>query len=111
MNFYKNVIEHKGKLLVRGIHGGKDYKEKINFSPTLYALTQESSKYKTLQGQNLKEIKFNSIDSARKFKREVATANSPIFGLERYHYQYIGTEFPDQIQWSKDHIKIFFTHS
>ncbi len=107
MNFYKNVIEHKGKLLVRGIHGGKDYKEKINFSPTLYALTQESSKYKTLQGQNLKEIKFNSIDSARKFKREVATANSPIFGLERYHYQYIGTEFPDQIQWSKDHIKIF----
>ena len=29
MNFYKSVIEHRGKLLVRGIHGGKDYKEKI----------------------------------------------------------------------------------
>ena len=51
MNFYKNVIEHKGKLLVRGIHEGKEYKEKLNFSPTLYALTQERSQYKTLQGR------------------------------------------------------------
>ena len=30
MNFYKNVIEHRGKLLVRGIHEGKEYKEKID---------------------------------------------------------------------------------
>jgi len=29
MNFYKNVIEHRGKLLVRGIHEGKEFKEKI----------------------------------------------------------------------------------
>ena len=33
MNFYKNVIEHKGKLLVRGIHKGQEYKEKLNFGP------------------------------------------------------------------------------
>ena len=56
MNFYKNVIEHKGKLLVRGIHKGKDYKEKLNFGPTLYALTQEHSVYKTLQGQYLNQL-------------------------------------------------------
>ena len=35
MNFYKNVIERKGKLLIRGIHDGQDYKEKIDFGPTL----------------------------------------------------------------------------
>ena len=40
MNFYKNVIEHKGKLLIRGVMNGKDYKEKIDFGPTLYALSQ-----------------------------------------------------------------------
>ena len=56
MNFYKNVIEHRGKLLVRGIHNGKDYKEKIDFGPTLYALTQEHAQYKTLQGKYLKPI-------------------------------------------------------
>ena len=50
MNFYKNVIEHRGKLLVRGIHEGKEYKNKIDFSPSLYAITQEDSKFKTLKG-------------------------------------------------------------
>ena len=107
MNFYKNVIEHKGKLLVRGIRDGKDFKEKIDFGPTLYGLTQEHSVYKTLEGQYLKPIEFKDIMSARRFKKEVATSNSPIFGLERYHYQYIGSEYPEDIQWSKEHIKIF----
>ena len=107
MNFYKSVIEHRGKLLVRGIHGGKDYKEKIDFGPTLYALTQQETEYKNLQGQYLKSITFKNIESARKFRREVVTQNSPIYGLERYHYQYIGKEFTKNIEWSKEFIKIF----
>ena len=45
MNFYKSVIEHYGKLLVRGIHDGKDYKEKIDFGPTLYSITQKNTKF------------------------------------------------------------------
>jgi len=107
MNFYKNVIEHKGKLLIRGVLNGKDYKEKIDFGPTLYALTQEQSQYKTLQGQFLKPIEFTNISAARRFRRDIATQNSPIYGLERYHYQYIGTEYPEVIEWDKDQIKIF----
>src|SRR6056300_1144633 len=107
MNFYKNVIEHKGKLLIRGVLNGKDYKEKIDYGPTLYALTQEHSQYKTLQGQFLKPIEFTNINAARRFRRDVATQNSPIYGLERYHYQYIGQEYPTDIEWDKEHIKIF----
>jgi len=107
MNFYKNVIEHRGKLLVRGIHDGKDFKEKINFSPTFYALTQQQTEFKNLQGQYLKSITFKSIDEARKFKKFTATENSPIYGLERFHYQYINKEYPGDIEWSKDYIKIF----
>src|SRR6056300_143463 len=107
MNFYKSVIEHKGKLLIRGIHNGKDFKEKLDFGPTLYALTQEETEYKNLQGQFLKPITFKSIDAARRFRRDVVTQNSPIYGLERYHYQYIGKEYPEDIKWDKDHIKIF----
>ena len=61
MNFYKNVIEHRGKLLIRGIHDGKDFKERIDFGPTLYSLSQEHSQYKTLDGRNLKPIEFSSI--------------------------------------------------
>ena len=111
MNFYKNVIQHKGKLLVRRFEQTKDTNreviEKIDFGPTLYSLTREDSKFKTLQGQNLKPITFNSIGDAMRFRKDVATANSPIFGLERYHYQYINEQWPEQIEWSKEFIKIF----
>src|SRR5210317_1640053 len=107
MNFYKNVIEHRGKLLIRGVLNGKEYKEKIDFGPTLYSLTQEDSVYKTLQGQSLKPIEFTNIFAARKFRKDIATQNSPIYGLERYHYQYIGQEYPTDIDWDKEHIKIF----
>ena len=107
MNFYKNVIEHKGKLLIRGVLNGKDYKDKINFGPTLYALSKEHSQYKTLQGQSLKPLEFTSINAARRFRRDIATDNSPVYGLERYHYQYIGSEYPEDIKWEKEYIKIF----
>ncbi len=107
MNFYKNVTEHKGKLLVRGVRDNKEFKEKINFCPTLYSVSQQQEKFKNLQGQYLKPITFNSIDGARRFKRDVATRNSPIYGLERYHYQWISENYKNQIKWSKDLIKIF----
>ena len=45
MNFYKNVIEYKGKLLVRGVREGKEFKEKINFAPTLYSVSQQQEQF------------------------------------------------------------------
>ena len=107
MNFYKNVVEHRGKLLIRGIHDGQDYKEKIDFGPTLYSLTQEHSQYKTLDGKNLKPIEFSDIRAARQFRKDFSTPNSPVYGLERYHYQYINNEHPEKIEWDKDLIKIY----
>ena len=106
MNFYKNVIEHKGKLLVRGILGDKEYKEKIDFGPTLFTLTQEDTGWKTLDNRSLKPTEFTNIFAARKFRKEMPE-NNPVYGLERYHYQYIGQNYPGQIEWSKDLIKIF----
>ena len=107
MNFYKNVIEHRGKLLVRGIHEGKEYKEKIDFSPTLFAISQEDSKFKTLKGQTLKPIQFPSISKAREFKRSYNTDNSPLYGMDRYQYQYIANEYPEDMIFDKEQIKIF----
>ena len=107
MNFYKNVIEHRGKLLIRGIHEGKEYKERLDFSPTLYAISQEDSKFKTLQGQTLKPIQFPSIAKAREFKRSYNTGNSPLYGMDRYQYQYIANEYPEDMVFDKEQIKIF----
>ena len=107
MNFYKNVIEHRGKLLVRGIFEGKEYRERIDFKPTLYAITQQETEFKTLNGQCLKPIQFGSISKARDFKKNYNTDNAPIYGMDRYQYQYISDEFPKEIDFSKEFIKIF----
>jgi len=107
MNFYKNVIEHRGKLLVRGIHEGKEYKNKIDFQPTLYGISQDKTEFKTLKGQHLKPITFGSISKAREFKKSYNTGNSPLYGMDRYQYQYIANEYPEDMQFDKDQIKIF----
>ena len=107
MNFYKNVIEHRGKLLVRGIHEGKEYKEKLDFSPTLYVTSPEDSKFKTLQGQTLKPIQFPNIVKAREFKRSYNAGNAQLYGMDRYQYQYIANEYPEDMVFDKEQIKIF----
>ena len=107
MNFYKNVFEYKGKLLVRGIRNGEEYQEKVNFSPTLFTITNEKSKHKTLTGLNLRPIEFDSIPRAREFKKQYDTDSSPLYGMERYQYQYIANEYRDEIEYSKEFIKIY----
>ena len=82
-NFYKDVIEYKGNLLVRGVHEGEEFREKVNFRPTLFAITQNETNHKTLQGQNLKPISFDSIYKCRDFKRNYTNSSAPLYGNDR----------------------------
>ena len=105
-SFYKDVIEYKGNLLVRGIHEGEEFKEKVNFRPTLYAITQNKTNHKTLQGQYLKPITFDSIYKCRDFKRNYTNSSAPLYGNDRFHFQYIAKNYPSDIQFDKNLIKI-----
>ena len=107
-SFYTNVVEYKGKLLIRGVNNGQSYLSRINYSPKLYLPTKEQSKYKTLDGTNLKEKRFDSISKAKHFYSEYSTIPEyKIFGMNRYNYQYIADEYKGEIRWNKDYIKIF----
>jgi DNA polymerase elongation subunit (family B) len=107
MNFYKNIVEYKGKLFVRGIHEGQEFQEKIDFQPTFFTLTNKESKHRNLQGQYLQPTQFDSIVKAREFRKSYDNSNSPIYGMERFAYQYIANEYKDDVEWQKDKIKIF----
>ena len=107
MNFYKNCVEYKGKLFVRGIHEGQEFQEKIDFQPTFFTLTNKKSKHTNLQGQYLQPTQFDSIAKAREFRKSYDNSNSPIYGMERFAYQYIANEYPEELDWHKDKIKIF----
>jgi DNA polymerase elongation subunit (family B) len=107
-NFYTNVIEYKGKLLVRGVAKGQPYVSRINYQPTLYLPTKEQTKYQTLDGICVKPKKFDTISKAKHFFEEYrAIPEYKIYGMNRYNYQYIADEYPEEVKWNKDHIKIF----
>ena len=107
-SFYTNVVEHKGKLLIRGVNNGQSYLSRINYNPKLYLPTRDQTKYKTLDGAYLKEKRFDSISKAKHFYSEYSTIPEyKIFGMNRYNYQYIADEYKGEIRWNKDYIKIF----
>ena len=107
-SFYTNVAEHKGKLLIRGVANGQSYLSRINYSPKLYLPTKEESKYKTLDGINLKSKRFDSIVKAKNFYNEYnGIPEYKIYGMNRYNYQYIADEYKGEMRWNKDYIKIF----
>ena len=108
MNFYTNVIEYRGKLLIRGVANGQSYLSRINYEPTLFIPTKNNTEFKTLDGKNVTDKKFGSIVKAKQFiETYKSMPEFKVYGMTRYNYQYIANEYPKDIQWDKDKIKIF----
>jgi hypothetical protein len=61
MFFYTNVYQRGNYIHFRGIKDGKRVTQKIPFQPSLYVRTGKESTFKTLHGENLERIKFESI--------------------------------------------------
>ena len=107
-NFYTNVIEYRGKLLIRGVANGQSYLSRINYEPTLFIPTNKPTDWKTLKGQNVVDKKFGSIVKAKQFiETYKSMPEFKVYGMTRYNYQYIANEYPEDIKWDKDKIKIF----
>jgi DNA polymerase elongation subunit (family B) len=108
MRFYTNVVQFGNKILVRGINNGKKVQDKIDFSPSLFVRSPKQSEYKSLFGQNLEQIDFESINEAKDFvKRYREVQDFPIFGNTNFAYQYITRYFPDDIDFDISQIKIW----
>ena len=100
MKFYTNVEQAGQNLLVRGYEGGKAFKDRVPFNPTLYLPTSNFSKWRTLEGKCVEPMKQGSIAGAKEtIMRYRDVANMEVYGNTRYLYQYIAEEYSD------DHIK------
>ena len=108
MRFYTNVVQYGNKILVRGINNGKRVQDKVDYSPCLFVRSQKSSQYKSLYGQNLEQIDFESINEAKDFiKKYKDVQDFPIFGNTNFAYQYITKYFPNDIDFDIRQIKIW----
>ena len=97
MRFYTNVQLIKDVIHYRGYNNGIKEIYQDKFSPTLFVPSNKQSKYKTLDGHSVSPIKFDKTREAKEFLQKYENVdNFAVYGYERFLYQYIGTEFPEE---------------
>ena len=100
MSFYTNVQLVGDNLLYLGYEDGRRIQRKFKFSPTLFVVTKKQTKFKTLDGRYAKPVRFESVREARQFvEKYKEVPNFEVHGYDRYLYQFISKEFPDEVDY------------
>lgn len=99
-NFYTNCTCVGNNILYRGVHSGERVFKKFTIQPTLFLPSSTPSKYKTLDGKYVEKIKFADINDAKQFvKKYENVENFVYYGNTKYHYVYIGDQYPNTIDY------------
>ncbi len=108
MNFYTNVQLVGDQVLYRGYENGERVMYRDRFSPVLFVPSPKETKFKTLDDNYVKSIKFSGPREARDFiKKYSDVQNFDVCGYERFLYQYIADKYPqDEIKFDMSKMKI-----
>lgn len=108
MEFYTSAQPWGDKILVRGYDKGRPYMRKVDFYPTLFVTSKSPSKYTTLEGQYVDEMKPGTIKETKEFvKKYEDVAGFNVYGNTNYAYQYISDNYQDDVNWDMEQIKVF----
>jgi DNA polymerase elongation subunit (family B) len=109
-NFYTNAVQYGNNILLRGIRDGERVQYKIPFSPTLFVkakIAEKESKYKSIHGESLEPIKFDSINDAYDFLKQYQDVDGfDIFGNSNFAYQFISKVYKQDIDFDLSKIRI-----
>src|SRR6185437_1374811 len=107
LDFYLNSRQYGNSVLVRGIRDGKRFSEKVPFQPTLYSRVNKPTGFKSLNGENLLPVQFDSINDARDYCQKYRDVdNFPIFGNNAYQFQWISENYKGEVEYDLDQIRI-----
>ena len=107
-SFYTNIQLAGDTILYRGYEDGQPVSYRTNFSPTLYVLSRKREEFKTLDGKNVSPVTFQNAREARDFiKQYDGVEGFEVHGYERFVYQFIRREFPDEVDYNISQMKIF----
>ena len=112
MSFYTNVQLVGDDLLYLGYEEGpggllERIQRRMKFSPTLFVVTDKETKHKTLDGRYAKPVRFESVREARGFVDKYRDVEGfDVHGYDRYLYQYISEEFPNEVDFDLKTLKI-----
>ena len=107
MSFYTNVNLVGNNLLYIGYENGQRIQRRFKFSPTLYVVSNKPTNWKTLDGRYAKPIQFDTVGAARDFKDKYKDVEGfEVHGYDRYLYQYISSEFANEVDYDIKTLKI-----
>lgn len=107
MKFYTHVYSASGGIYYRGYENGSRVAAQIKtYKPSLFVPTIEESPYKNIYGEKLQRLQFNSISAANRFiEQNEQDDQKYVYGMTRYHFAYIGDEFPNTIHYDESLIR------
>jgi len=105
--YYTNVACIGNNILYRGVKEGRRVKLKVAYTPTLFLPSKKETTFKTLDGEFLEPMKFESVREARDFiKRYDEVTNFKIFGNSSYQYAFIADEQKGMVDWKMEDLSI-----
>ena len=105
--YYTNVACIGNNILYRGVKEGRRVKLKVAYTPTLFLPSKKETTFKTLDGEFLEPMKFESVREARDFiKRYDEVTNFKIFGNSSYQYAFIADEFKGMVDWKMEDLSV-----
>jgi hypothetical protein len=94
-------------ILFRGVVDGKRVKAKIPYQPTFYESSRIPTEFKTLDGEYLRSLKFDSMREARDYYKQFEDVSGKvIYGNNRFEYAYIADNHKGMIDWDIDQIQV-----
>ena len=105
--YYTNVACIGNNILYRGVKEGRRVKLKVAYTPTLFLPSKKETTFKTLDGEFLEPMKFESVREARDFiKRYDEVTNFKIFGNSSYQYAFIADEQKGMVDWKMEDLSV-----
>lgn len=102
MKFFTHVHRYKNKILVRGWDNGKRVHREVHYHPYLFipAKPGEKTKFRSLQGTYLNQMRFDSMSEARNFIKEYeGIENFNVYGTNDWEALYIYNAYPGEIEF------------
>ena len=103
--FYTNVYCQGNTIYYKEIDGNTRQKFKFQYQPTLYVdASLNPSHIKSLSGNAVESVKFDSIREARDFVSSYS--NIGIYGMTSWEYAFISEEYPQDIEFDMSQLNI-----
>ena len=111
MRFFTFVRAYNREILVRGWDDkkGGHFKEKVKFSPTLFLPSRRPHEdYQTLDGKYVHPVQPGDMRDCKEFLQQYEGVDgTTVYGFDRFIYQYISEEYPGEINYDIDKIKLW----